>query len=92
MGKVTCANCGSKYKALYEDTDQAMGCASNVFERDGQQYVVGHYGSLIIDAKLYKILTNDHIKGIICDDCVQKGIDDNQFELVNENNYFGINL
>jgi len=89
---VTCANCGSKYEAFYEDTEQAMGCAANVFERDGQLYVVGHYGSRIIDAKLYKILTKGFVKGIICDECVQKGIDDDQFELVNENNYFGINL
>jgi hypothetical protein len=90
---VFCATCGSKHEPLFDDAGtQAMGCASNIFERDGQRYAIGHYGSRIIDGHLYKVLTNSYIKGIICDQCVQKGIDENHFDLINKNNYFGIDL
>ena len=88
---IECATCGSKHEPLFDDAgSQAYGCAADIFERDDQKYLIGHYGSYTIDGRLYKVLTKHYIKGIICDDCIQKGIDDNHFELVSKNNYFGI--
>ena len=89
---IECATCGSKHEPLFEDAcTQAMGCAADIFERDNQLYAIGHYGSKIADGRLFKVLTKGYIKGIICDECIQKGIDEEHFSLVSSNNFFGVN-
>lgn len=73
-----------------EPCTQAMGCASEIFEREEQQYLVGCYGSRTIDGELYKVLTNKYKVGTICDVCIEENRQD--FKLLRDNQYFGIDL
>ena len=87
----TCKTCGTKFKNIWPDNkEQAYHCSATVFDHLGQTYLVGHYGSIIVDGDLYLVLTKDYKPGMICDDCIQKGLDAGHFELESQNNYFGI--
>lgn len=92
---ITCTNCRKLFDPLFEDRPgnpctQAMGCASDIFERDGIKYLVGNYGSRVADGKLYKVLTDKYRSGIICDACITDNKQD--FEFLRDNQYFGIDL
>ena len=87
----TCKTCGAKFKNMFgKEYEQSYRCSATIFEHLGQTYLVGHYGSAIADGDLYLVLTGDYKKGMICDDCIQKGLDAGHFELESQNNYFGI--
>ena len=90
---VICRHCTMTFVALFtDDMGQAHRCAAHIFERDGNKFLVGHYGSTVADGNLYKVLTNKHKTGIICDACIEQGIEAGDFELLSDNNYFGIDL
>jgi hypothetical protein len=69
--------------------DQAMGCASEIFEREGKKFLIGSFGSNI-DGELYEVLTDGHKLGIICDVCINQSKHD--FKLLKDNQHFGIDL
>lgn len=73
-----------------EPCTQAMGCASEIFEREGQQYLIGCFGSRTIDGELYRVLTSKYKVGTICDACIEDNKQD--FELLKGNQYYGIDL
>lgn len=88
---IECSVCRKLHIPLFEDSkDQAMGCASEIFEREGQKFLVGCFGSRTIDGHLYKVLTDKYKLGIICDACIEDNKQD--FELLKDNQYFGIDL
>lgn len=90
--KTVCDQCGSEFPSLFKDNNtQAMGCAADIFDYKGKLAMLGHYGSRLIDGSLYLVLTGNYKKGIICDACVQKGMDADHFRSVSHSNYFGIN-
>ena len=90
---VVCRNCTMTFMAIFTDSiAQAHRCASNIFERENTQYLVGSYGSTVADGNLYKVLTNKYKNGIMCDACIETGIAAGDFELLTDNNYFGIDL
>lgn len=90
---VICRNCTMTFIALFTDSmGQAHRCASNIFEREEGRFLIGHYGSTVADGHLYKVLTDKHKPGIICDACIEQGIEAGDFELLSDNNYFGIDL
>ena len=87
---IECDQCGGKYKVLYADTKQGVECAADVFVgSDDDKYIIGHYGSYVADGHLYRVLTGEYIKGIICDECIKKGIDNNELELLASDKFFG---
>ena len=90
MGTIVCRHCGTEY-AGDPDYDQGYRCAATIFRREGQTYLAGHYGSTIADLKLYKVLTDDYKNGTICDDCIQKGLNQGHFEVLSEG-YYGLDL
>lgn len=85
---ISCNHCGAEFEKLFET--QAYRCAADIFEYKGELHLMGHYGSTTVDGMLYKVLTDQYKKGIICDDCVQKGLDAGHFECKSHSNYFGI--
>lgn len=88
---ITCTHCRKMFVPLFkEPCTQAMGCASEIFEREEQQYLVGCFGSRIIDGELYKVLTPKYKVGTICDACIEENKQD--FELLRDNQHFGIDL
>jgi hypothetical protein len=87
----TCKTCGAKFKNLFgKEYEQSHRCSATIFDFGGQTYLVGHYGSVIADGELYNVLTDNYKRGMICDNCIQKGLDAGDFELESQNNYFGI--
>jgi hypothetical protein len=92
---IECTVCRKLYIPLFRDEPghpctQAMDCAAEIFERDGKKYLVGAFGSRIVDGELYAVLTSDYKSGIICDTCIEKNKQD--FQLLKDNQYFGIDL
>lgn len=92
---ITCTNCRRLFIPLFEDRPgdpctQAMDCASEIFERDGNKYLVGSFGSRVADGNLYKVLIDKYKSGIICDACIKENEQD--FQLLRDNQYFGIDL
>lgn len=88
---IECTYCRKLFIALFEEScTQAMGCASDIFERDGKKYLIGNYGSRVADGNLYEVLTDKFKSGIICDACITDNKQD--FKLLRDNQYFGIDL
>lgn len=70
---VTCQTCGHGYAAIFEEYDQGVGCAAEVYQRDGKYYIQGFYGSLKYDGRLYEMRSGaDYKIGVICDECIDK--------------------
>jgi hypothetical protein len=92
---VICNNCNKEFDALFDDaSDQAYACSAVIHDTaEGSQYLVGYYGSFVIDGDLYKVLTDKYKnEDILCDECVTQGISNEDFKLVSVNNYFDINI
>ena len=94
---ITCTHCRKMFIPLFEEgpghpCTQAMGCASEIFEREDEKYLVGCFGSRTIDGKLYKVLTNCYTCGTICDRCIENGQKLGHFKLLTNTNYYGIDL
>jgi hypothetical protein len=88
---VRCTKCEKTFEPLFVDnSNQAMSCSAEIFERDGIKYMIGCYGSKIVDGRLYKVLTDKYKKGIICDSCIEDNMQD--FEILRDNQFFGIDL
>lgn len=86
-----CKTCGSKFKNLFEGTDdQAFRCSATVFSTAGDTFLVGHFGSTIADGYLYEVKSGEYKHGLICDDCIQKGVDAGHFVLRSTDNYFDL--
>lgn len=89
----TCTVCNTKYKSLFSDRDeQALNCAADIFERNGKRYLIGHYGSTIIDGQLYEVLTDEYENGIICDACIHTGRKKGDFKHISSNNFFDVSF
>lgn len=88
----TCKTCGSHFANIFnnENYDQGYRCSATVFMTAGETFLVGHYGSTIADGYLYDVKSGDYKLGMICDDCIQKGVDAGHFSLRSENNYFDV--
>jgi hypothetical protein len=90
---VICTNCKKEFKPFFEDNQtQGLHCATDVFERGDKKYLAGNYGSTIADGYLYEVLTNIYPSGIICDPCIEAGLEKYHFKLISTSNYFGIDL
>lgn len=77
---VRCNTCKREYEPMKgcEDTEQAYRCSATVFLREGKYYLVGHYGSTVVDMEMHELTADsdtDFELGVICDDCIEKLID-----------------
>lgn len=70
---VTCKNCGRGYAAIFEEYDQGVDCAAELYTLNGTHYIQGFYGSSRHDGRVYKLKDGVAYKtGVICDDCIDK--------------------
>lgn len=87
---VTCKTCGSGHPAIFEDTEQGTGCSATLFHRESEHFVVGHYGSLKHDGRLYKLKTGEYTLGTICDDCIDVLVNTDQAIAMRADAYWGV--
>jgi hypothetical protein len=79
---ITCTHCETMFKKAHE-------CSSKIFERNEKKYLISSYGSKFY-GNLYEVLTDKYVSGIICDACITDNKQD--FKLLRDNQYFGIDL
>lgn len=68
-GLVHCKTCGVGYTAIFEESDQANGCAADVHGN----LLKGSYGSATIDMEIWEFKGDrpENVKeGVICDTCI----------------------
>jgi len=88
---ITCNNCQTKHKAIFEETGQGHGCSASVFVKNGATMILGHYGSAYCDGDLYTVTPGTVVElGTICDDCVRSLVNSGRATLSSEGNYFGL--
>lgn len=86
-GMIECVHCRKLYIPLFADCQkQAMYCSAEIFEEGGRLFMVGAYGSTIVDGETYNVLTNKYKCGIICDACIEDNRHD--FTLISSDHYF----
>jgi hypothetical protein len=86
---VVCNHCKKEYEPLFDDNNtQAMQCASEITHwMDGSLRLIGFYGSTIADGNMYEVLTSAYRPGIICDSCIETGLENFHFKLISTDNY-----
>lgn len=87
---VVCNHCKKEYEPIFgEESTQAMHCASEIAPwHDGSLRMIGFYGSTIADGNMYEVLTSGYKPGIICDSCIETGLENFHFKLLSTDNYF----
>lgn len=90
MADIVCQVCNSAFEPMTgcEDTHQAYRCSSETFWRDQQQFLCGHFGSTIADGKIYRVDGKKLDSGQVCDDCIEKMIQNRSLTCVSENNFW----
>jgi hypothetical protein len=78
---VTCAWCGNRFRSVipYEqEGKQTQGddCAASVYQKDGEWYVAGHYGSGHFDMDRLRFIANHPTAPLdpVCDQCLVERI------------------
>jgi hypothetical protein len=94
MGTFKCKRCKTEFKAYSGMQHQASGCSATVFYKNDHHYILGHYGSLKHDSNLYVVVKHKSKvkKGIICDKCIDRLLEEKVIEIVSENNYFELSF
>lgn len=70
-----CETCEKTFNAMpgLEEYDQASGCAASLYLKDGQYFILAHYGSRY-DMQRYALKINSggnlYQVGNICDECI----------------------
>ncbi len=78
---VTCEWCGNRFRAICPDEKgekqtQGDDCASSVYQKDGEWYVAGHYGSSGFDMNRLRFIANhpQQPQDPVCDQCIHERI------------------
>ena len=80
-----CNTCNTEFKAMpyLDETDQANGCAATLYLREGTYYILAHYGSKY-DMQRYALKKGIYEVGSICDDCIEKLINNGIAALIED--------
>jgi hypothetical protein len=86
---VVCSRCKKEFTPLFDDdSTQAMHCSAEiVYSHNESLRLVGFYGSTIADGNMYEVLTSAYRPGIICDSCIETGLENFHFKLISTDNY-----
>lgn len=72
---VTCSTCGRDFPPISDvgkEYQQAHGCSAVLYEKEGDRYLHGFYGSRVADLRLYRVSKDDRYKlGNTCDGCIE---------------------
>lgn len=83
---MNCETCKRIFTPMpaFEDFNQADGCAATLYLRDGQYYILAHYGSRF-DMQRYALKTGgSYDVGHICDDCINRYINEGKASLIED--------
>jgi hypothetical protein len=68
-----CNTCNSEFKDI-TGSNQGIGCAASLYLKDGDYYILAHYGSKH-DMQRFALKTDKYETGNVCDDCIDKLIE-----------------
>ena len=73
VGHVTCSWCKSRHMMIMNGPTQGVDCCAHVFERDGQWWLAGGYGSTVADMTLFKFVKKPPREPAnpVCDACIR---------------------
>lgn len=83
MESIKCDVCDTVYNDCFNfETNQAYGCASDLFVQEEQTYILSHYGSSFDILRFLVARTSPlhQRQGIICDHCIEQLIIDKQIQ------------
>lgn len=66
-----------------EETEQADGCAANIYLQDGTYYILGFYGSRY-DMQRYALKRGQYETGHVCDTCIEGMIKDGKAHMIED--------
>lgn len=91
---IQCQVCLTEYNPItgFEETNQAFKCSSSVITKENKQYLLGFYGSVIADGKVYRVDGRQLDSGSVCDDCIEQMISNRSLVCVSEFNLWGTNF
>ena len=83
---IICATCGAEHQVLFDERyQQGDGCSATVYEKDGETYLIGHYGSTVADTNRYWIRQGSGYKiGNCCDGCITRMLREGNATLIEE--------
>ena len=68
-----CNTCNTEFAPMYGD-NQASRCASTLYMKDGDYYILAQYGS-VHDMQRFALKSDKYETGNICDDCIDELIE-----------------
>lgn len=82
---MNCNTCKTEFKPLtyLDDTDQANGCSATLYLKEGQYYILAHYGSRF-DMQRYALKKEMYEFGNICDNCINNYINEGKAGLIED--------
>lgn len=80
-----CKTCDTQFSSIpyLEEYDQASGCAATLYLRDGNYYILAHYGSAY-DMQRYALKRDKYQIGTICDSCIADLINRGHAQLIED--------
>jgi hypothetical protein len=84
--KFNCDQCGIEFESIsgFGASKQAIDCSAFLYERQGEFYVLGGYGSRQHDMRKYRLKGTDHKIGEICDKCINTLIGEGNAALIED--------
>lgn len=83
MESIKCDVCDTVYNDCFSfETNQAYGCASDLFVQEEQTYILSHYGSSF-DTTRFLVARHSPLhqrQGIVCDSCIEQLINQKQIQ------------
>ena len=82
---MNCETCKRVFTPMpaFEDYNQADGCAATLYLKEGQYYILAHYGSRF-DMQRYALKKGQYEVGTICDDCIHSLINEGTATLIED--------
>jgi hypothetical protein len=84
--KFNCDQCGTEFESIFGfgASKQALGCSAILYERQGEFYALGCYGSRQHDMRKYRLKGTDYKIGEICDECINTLIKEGDAALIED--------
>ncbi len=83
METVKCDVCETIFTDCFSaETSQAVGCASDFFNKEKNSYILSSYGSAFDTSRFIVSLDSKHYlaKGTICDCCIEKLVENKEIK------------
>lgn len=80
-----CNTCNTEFSAMdgFGKWNLASGCAASLYLKDGDYYILAHYGSKH-DMRRFALRKDKYERGHVCDSCIDKLLDDGRAWLIED--------